>query len=372
MPAPDRLLEEVFARTEVARQERHGWAGRVRGLVRGRGRERRGAGVQRGLVGLAAIVVVTLVAVSAVARIGAASGAASISPTPTPSPQPGATVAGAAPTLVVERSTASCAHRGTLTVVPAAPGTRSSAWVTCGADSEEFVLGSGISTRRPGLGAIATDGSIEWAISGDSVVRLDPDRSIAQTVRIGTPAAIAIGSGAVWVLDARTGELSSIAAAGIVRTVTPAADRHVIAVAIAGGSLWALDQTARQLLRLDIVDGHLLGSVPVPDSSTFLASAAGALYVSDQVTGTIVRVDPATSGATTLRPDLGYDDHIDALGGSADTLVLGSRTAVFRLDPITGEPESWADSGAYVDAVAQDGATVLVLQDGTFLEASLP
>ena len=371
--APDRLLEEVFARTEGARQEHRGWSGQIRRLLGGgssAGREGRISGLQRGAVGVAAVLVFTLVGLGAIARLSAGRGAASVPP----SPSGGVPSGGAArePSLVIERSTPSCAHRGVLTVVPAASGTRSSAWLTCGVDSEEIVLGTGTVTRRPGLGAITSDGTSDWAISGDSVVRLNPDRSIAQTVRIGTPSAIAIGSGAVWALDPRTGTLSSIGPAGVHQTVTTASDGHLVGLAIAGGSMWVLDQTNGQLLRRGVDDGRPLGTIAVPPGSTNLVSAAGALYVADPLTGTIVRIDPSTARATTLHPNLGGDGHIDALGGSVDALLLGSRTSVLRLDPTTTEPLSRADSGAYVDAVAQDGSTVLVLQDGTFLEATFP
>jgi sugar lactone lactonase YvrE len=146
-----------------------------------------------------------------------------------------------------------------------------------------------------------------------------------------------------------------------------------IGLAIAAGSLWLLDQGVGQLLRLDLVDGRQLATIAVPASSTFLVAAAGALYVASPLTGSIVRVEPATGTATTLRPDTNPDGHIDALGGSPDGLVLGSRIDVFRLDPVTAALMEGATAGRYVDAVGLDGPTILVLtEDGTLAEAHLP
>jgi hypothetical protein len=375
VPAPDRLLEDVFARTETAGQARPGWAGRLGWLVRPPDRGRR-SGVQRGLVGVASLVVVVgLVGVAVGSRLGtnpgAATGSASPSGSPvTPPPSgPGSVI----PALVVDRTHATCARHGSLVVLPARTGVAASAWVTCGVDSEEIVLGTDSVTARPGLGLIAADGPVEWAIHGDSVVRLNPDRSIAQTVRIGTPSTIAVGSGAVWTLDTRTGQLTSIGPSGVLRTVTPTAGGRPTALAIAGGSLWVLDQTGSRLLQLDLADGRQLTAIPVTERSNILAAAAGSLYVASTLTRSIVRIDPVTGAAATLHPDLGADGHIDALGGSSETLVLGSHNDVIRLDPLTAAPGAGVRGSGYVTAVGLAGTTLIVVdENGTLLEAALP
>jgi hypothetical protein len=314
-----------------------------------------------------AVVVAGLVGVTVGGRMATISSPASPSQTAAPS------IEAPFPRLVVQRSHATCGRQGSLAVLPATPFTTSSAWVTCGAASEEIVIGTDTVTDRPGLGAIATDGTTEWAIRGDSVVQLNPDRSVAQAVRIGTPSAIAVGSGAVWVLDTRTRQLSMVVGNRVVTTVTPAPTGRPIAIAIAGGSLWVLDQAEASLLRLDLNDGHQVGAVGVAATPTFMVVAAGALYVASPVTDTIVRIDPVSGAATTLRPDFGADGYIDALGGSRDGIVLGSRTGVFRLDPVTAAVTAGAFGDDYVSAVGLDGKSVLVLtQDATLLEAILP
>ncbi|MEO5941666.1 MAG: hypothetical protein ABIZ72_11535, partial [Candidatus Limnocylindrales bacterium] len=200
------------------------------------------------------------------------------------------------------------------------------------------------------------------------VVQLARDRSTIRSIRIGTPSAIAVGGSAVWVLDTRTGELASIGATGIVRRVTPAPDGRPIAVAIAAGYLWVLDQGGARLLQLDLGDGHELLAIPVPERPTILTAAAGALYVASPLSGSIVRVDPANGRATTLQPDLGSDGHIDALGGSPDGLVLGSRAGVHRLNPLTAAPSAARPIAGYVGAVGLDGATLVSLTGAGILE----
>jgi outer membrane protein assembly factor BamB len=367
MPAPDRLLEDVFARTESARQVHRGWRGR---LVR-TGRSDGHAGVarlQRGLAGMAAVVVVGLIGVSIGTRLEPGVSGTSATPTPTVS------TGSPAPTssLRIQRTHATCGQRYSDLVALDATATRASAWVTCGPDSDEIVLGTDTVTRRPGLGAVAADGAAEWAVKGDSVVQLNPDRSIARSVRIGTPAAIAAGSGVVWALDVLTGTLHSIGTAGIERSVTPVPGGRPIALTIAAGSLWVLDQTGAQVLRLDVHDGHRTLVIPVAANPVILVSAAGALYVASPATETIVRIDPSSGTATTLRPDLGEDGHLDALGGSSTALLLGSRSGVYRLDPATTAPSLVGIGPGYVDAVGLSGSTILVLTDGFLSEAELP
>ena len=363
--APDRLLEDVFARTEAVRQ-----AGR--GRLAGRWPLRLGGSgsTPLGRFGgaLAGLAVVTAVAVGGGlvgARLGAGPGASVAPPT-------GSAGAGRSPGAP-SGTHQTCARQGSLVVLPGRTGTRASAWVTCGADSDEVVLGTDTVTRRPGLGIVATDGTLEWAIQGDAVVELSRDRSVVRSVRIGTPSAIAVGAAAVWVLDTRTGELVSIGASGIARRVTPAPQGRPIAIAIAAGSLWVLDQVGARLLRLDLRDGRELLAIPVPERPTILTAAAGSLYVASPLSGTIVRVDPASGRAATLVPDLGSDGHIDALGGSPDGLVLGSRAGVHRLDPLTAAPFAVHPIAGYVAAVGLHGSNVVSLTgDGILEEGPLP
>ena len=369
--APDRLLEDVFARTEALRQVRGGWQGRLP-VPGGRRPGVGGAGWRTSVAGVAVAVVIGLAGVAVGAQLavhapgGGGSGSGSGSPGPSPS-------GSGARQLAVARSHETCARRGSLTVIPATTAGQSSAWVTCGADAEEIVVGSDAVIRRSGLGAIAGDGATQWAIQGDSVVRLDADRAIGRTVRIGTPVAIAVGGTAVWVLDARTGRLAAIGPNGVERSVTPAPAGRLTAIAIAGGSLWALDQAGPAVLRLDPADGRLIASIRVPATPTLLAVAGGAVFAASPTAGTLTRIDPATGSARDLRPALGPDGQIDAIGGSPAGLVVGSRSTVVRLDPADGVVLGAADGPGYVAAVGLDGPTVLVLtEDGTLLEATAP
>jgi len=371
VPAPDRLLEDVFARTETAPQVRRGPLGRLGRLVPWPWRSGSGGapGLRRGLALGAAAVVLLLVGANLGPGFGVGPGAAVPTPTVTPASPPPAV--GQLPALAVARSHDTCGRRGNLVVLPGTAAVRASVWVTCGADSEEVIIGTDTITRRPGLSTVASDGTADWAIDGDSVVRLAADRSVVETVRIGTPSAIAVGAGATWVLDTRTGRLSSIASGKVVATAV-AGDRPV-AIAIAAGSLWVLDQAAGQLLRLDVTDGHRIAAIDVNPRATMLVAAAGRLYVASPADEIITRIDPVTGAATTLAPNVGALGHIDALGGSPDRLLLGSRNDVFELDPMTGMLGTGATSPGYVTAIAANGPTILALTDGGLLvEAALP
>ena len=97
------------------------------------------------------------------------------------------------------------------------------------------------------------------------------------------------------------------------------------------------------------------------------------MYVADSTTDTIVRIDPATNVPTSARPDLGSDGNIDALDVSADGLLIGSRSSVFRLDPVTLEVVSGASAPGYVVGVGQSADAILVLTEGgSLVEALIP
>lgn len=375
VPAPDRLIEDVFARTtEMSQVGRRSWLPRF-----GRAQPARRSASSLAF-GVVALVVVGLGLVAVGGPLGGSAGQPSSTATATPAPTnatPPPTVppllGGSVVPLVAERTHETCSLRGPLTILPAIGTIPASAWVACGADAQEIVLGTSAVVDRPGLGTIAADAGHEWAIRGDSVVRLNPDRTIAGTVRIGTPGALAVSGTTVWVLDVHTGTVTSIGTmkAGATSTLSPSG--RPVAIAIAGGSLWVLDQSAEQLLRLDLTTGQMLSAVPVQPGATQLVQAAGALYVTSLVARSIVRVDPVTENSTTMLLDTGSDVNLDALGGSSDDLLLGSRTTVYRLDPVTGALGPGLKGTGYIVGVGLAGSTAVVLSEGGILsEVALP
>src|SRR4029079_19772935 len=110
-----------------------------------------------------------------------------------PRPSNAASPLTGAPGLAIVGRDEVCVGRGSLVVLPAADAVRASAWVTCATNSFEVVLGTDTVTSPPGGGTIAVDRATEWAIRGDAAVELNADRSIARSVRIGTPSSIAVG-----------------------------------------------------------------------------------------------------------------------------------------------------------------------------------
>ena len=143
--APDRLLEDVFVRTAGARQVHGGWLVRLGTLGRRRGSNELGVRLRRGLIGLTAVLVVGLVGATIGPRLGSSTGAVPASRAPTPSAG-----GGPSPNLVVERSHATCARRGSLFVLSDTAAVGHTAWVTCGADSDEVLLGTDTVTARSG------------------------------------------------------------------------------------------------------------------------------------------------------------------------------------------------------------------------------
>ena len=173
--APDRVIEAVFAKTEASRQLGRGRLGWLRQKAGASGRRPR-----------------AILAFGLVALAGAGLGIGLVgSPTrPTPSAPP----ASGQLSLVGEWSTCSTAPRlALLSDAAGAPGgSFASAWALCGSEAREVRAGSPDAVARQELGAVAGSDGSPWAIRGNSVVQLGPDRTTTRTVRIGTPGALAV------------------------------------------------------------------------------------------------------------------------------------------------------------------------------------
>jgi class 3 adenylate cyclase len=196
------------------------------------------------------------------------------------------------------------------------------------------------------LGGAAATAAIVVAGSGggppagpttNAVVSIDPaDNSIDSRAAVGTtPTEVAVGTSAVWVLNAADGTLTKLDGTGrVLRTIgttgTPTD------VATTPGFVWVADRP-NKVLRLDATTGNPTATAIVETAPSifppfmFLASDRGAIWVAAQ--DRVSRIDATTMRVRTLRiptPDWG------PLAVTDDAVWESTHDVIYRLDRDTG------------------------------------
>lgn len=156
------------------------------------------------------------------------------------------------------------------------------------------------------------------------VVRIDPqtDHVIGPPIGVGVGAGTIVpGAGALWVTD--TGEVSRInPATGVVtRTLLNISDVS----AVGTGSLWVIsDQGGVE--RVDPATGHVTATIAVPNAAR-VTLWAGSAWVSQDQSGTVTRIDPA-SNRVVGEP---------AAAGSTPIYVAASPSGLWVIDAYTAD-----------------------------------
>jgi YVTN family beta-propeller protein len=216
----------------------------------------------------------------------------------------------------------------------------------------------------------------------NSVVRIDPRTNrVAQVVRVGRdPEDVAIGAGAVWVVNFRDRTVSRVDASGDVQTIggVPRADhlavegdnvwvssfdrssvsridsrtgevaaslgvptKHAEGLAVGGGYLWIAnpsDVRAKGLetvSRVDLSSGRVVSRIAVGKTPIFLAFGYGSVWVANYDSDTVSVVRPGSRAADTI--DVGDGPLGIATGFGAVWVVCYWDRQLIRIDPRTRE-----------------------------------
>ncbi|MFL5685409.1 MAG: hypothetical protein ACJ77D_05090, partial [Chloroflexota bacterium] len=161
---------------------------------------------------------------------------------------------------------------------------------------------------------------------------------------------------------------------GIAWSVVPVPGGRLVGLAVVDGSPWVLIQEPGTAFRLEPTTGHVQTTVAVGPNAARLYVAAGALYVASPPSSEVTRIDPSDRSRVTFSPELPVLGRVDALGGSADGLLLSSGSSVERLDPFTGRRIGDVVTGRnFITAVALDGDRMfLATEDAVMIEARAP
>ncbi|MFP5318017.1 MAG: hypothetical protein ACLGI2_06935 [Acidimicrobiia bacterium] len=196
-----------------------------------------------------------------------------------------------------------------------------------------------------------------------TVARFDVDTErVAGTIRVGAGSgyvAVAAGAGALWAVDLDAGTLSRIDPATNTVTSTTPVGRSPRAVIVADDAVWVAIEGEGVVLRVDPATGART-PVRVRGTPTWLAYAAGVLWVSDPANASLARVD--TSSNTIIGDG--------ESGGCPGRVVAGEswvwvqdecmEDTLFRLDPSTGKVAGSAKVSSGTEGFALAGGSLWV------------
>jgi YVTN family beta-propeller protein len=305
--APDRLLEESFARTMATSQARRWpWSSRAVRPLGLRGGARRVS--LRPTVALGLVVLAVAVTILALPRTSpATTGGPSVSPSPaaTPTPTAASPVSGSAPVEVAPEA-----------VVAAA---------------------------RPQM--LVSDGTVLLAlVSGPRIARIDAatnavTASVALPVPDGGNLAIAVGAGGVWVADwdrdrvLRLDPTSLRVTATIPGIVSP---KGILADAT---GVWVASTHAGSVTRIDPATNRVVATIRLgtvgPSGPNWVAAGPGGVWVDSPRDSAVFRIGPATNRVVASIPT---PPGVVSCGGFAMT-----GPAVWATSCDTGPTVAWFD-----------------------------
>jgi len=140
-----------------------------------------------------------------------------------------------------------------------------------------------------------------------------------------------------------------------------------VAVAVGAGSVWVVDNSGSRVLELDSMNGRPVRKpIPVAAGPEAVAVGEGGIWVTSG-DGTVTRIDPGTRQAREAAPQVADPGGIAAGGGSV-WVTSRARGTVTRIDPRTlravGDPIA-VGAGPTDVATGAGGAWVANTEDGT-------
>jgi len=164
--------------------------------------------------------------------------------------------------------------------------------------------------------AVESAGGFLWAsaLDGDAVHRVDPQSGKVATVKVPAPMGVALGEGALWVVDHRSNQVvkvdpESLEVLAYVRILDEQDTRDDFShgVAVGAGSVWAAGLDRQILYRIDPKTNAVTARIKLPEDAFSVRFAGGHVWVAvfnvdTRGDGALVRVDPATNSVVQRIP----------------------------------------------------------------------
>ena len=133
-------------------------------------------------------------------------------------------------------------------------------------------------------------------------------------------------------------------------------------IAVGEGAVWVIDKLTGSLTEIDPRTGAAQASADLPGNLDDVVAGGGSVWVLDRAVGTVSVVDPQTLTVdATVR--VGEEEEADTVFGAAScSKPTALRTTMSRIDPVTRELTTYPMAGPVVDvAVDQDTGALWVL-----------
>ena len=160
--------------------------------------------------------------------------------------------------------------------------------ITNRADPDTWPLPDGAAAARAGLGSI-------WVTisTTDTLLRISPaDPKTSQAIKVGDrPRFLAIGEGAIWVMNQGAGSVSRVDTTGTVVATIPVSDVSIQGgdIAVGGGSVWVrIEQDL--VVRIDPATNTVTDRYGPPSGSGSVAADADAVWVTAHDTASLWRL----------------------------------------------------------------------------------
>jgi ABC-type branched-subunit amino acid transport system substrate-binding protein len=253
---------------------------------------------------------------------------------------------------------------GGLLVLAAAVGLALVA-MTGGGDGDPELLGNGVAAIDP------TDGDIDsftesrtppgnvavgegavWVLNNEqrTFSRIDPEtQEVSQTFDTpGVPSELAAGEGALWIGIAGGGDFSNATVSvsrvdpdsgRVTRTVRLRGDEGVYPVAgapriaVGAGAVWAANPDG-SVARIDAETGRIVATIDTDASAwTIAAGAEGVWFLSDEPTNAVARIDPRRNRVTQRIPVGANNLAGVAVGAGSVWAAANDEGVVWRINP---------------------------------------
>ena len=157
------------------------------------------------------------------------------------------------------------------------------------------------------------------------------------------PAAIALGDGAVWLVDTEANNVTRVDSTGLPTSI--AVGRGPAGIAVNDDGVWVADSLDNEVKRIDTGTLSVTDTISVGHSPTGVAVGAGSIWVANSGDGTVTRIDPKTNKVQAT---------ID-VGGSPQAITAADGRIWVTVDAQTIKPTDLAAEGGTLRMDAQLG-----------------
>jgi dienelactone hydrolase/streptogramin lyase len=187
--------------------------------------------------------------------------------------------------------------------------------------------------------AIATDGRSVWVGYAGGVARVDAATGeVVLRAGTGVNGGVAADAHEVWISSYTHGVVVPLdPVSGSVDQARQASITEPAAMALGSGSLWVTSPTRGSVTRVDHATGEIAAIIPLAADGP-IAAGLDAVWAASTGSGGLARIDPETNAVVPIDLELHPGDLVTAVSVGDEAVWVGTLKAdLRRYDPATGE-----------------------------------